>query len=187
MPPGGEIKHEPIPMFDVAIKGVLSGYRQCFRGLDVDVSLVQQLCDTYDLLRVDVFNGQMLDDIILNIKAGKTDYDSETKRDKRLARDSAFRLVYYILCKSSSSDRPESDKLYNAVQYIVSHPGTFKYRARNVVRAVYDSRSQQSAKQRAQLDRWKKGQDLETDSDTTLSDPSYYYDSSDEPRYYVSD
>nr|POF02121.1 hypothetical protein CFP56_69036 [Quercus suber] len=151
-----EFKHEPIPVFDAAFKGVMTGYRKCFRLLDIDVSLFQQLCNTYAFLKVDVLEGQSLDDISRNIKAGKTDFESETKGNKRLARDSAFRLVYYMLCPSFLDQGQESDKLYNAVLYVISHPGTFKYETRNAVRAVYDSRLQYSVKQRARLDERRK-------------------------------
>ncbi|PPJ57990.1 hypothetical protein CBER1_11868 [Cercospora berteroae] len=143
------------------------------------MALFQQLCNTYGFLRVDVLEGQSLDDLIINIKAGKRELDLGEKGDKRLARDSAFRLVYYILTGESHFTKRESDQIYNAVLYIVSHPGTFKHKARNIVRAVYEDRFQCSAKQMARLHDWKKREDPEDDGETTASSFSDVYLSSD--------
>ena len=84
MPPKAELKHDPIPLFNVALSGVNSGYRQCFRMLDVDINPFQSLCETYRFLGVDVLEGQSIDDITTNIKAGKIDFElDEYRRNKK--------------------------------------------------------------------------------------------------------
>ena len=49
-PQSTEFVHEPILLFDIALKGVESGYRQCFRSLPADLSQHHTLCDTYHFL-----------------------------------------------------------------------------------------------------------------------------------------
>jgi len=66
-----EFFHGPIPLFDVALKGIESGYRQCFRSLPADLSQHRILCETYKFLNVDVLNGLPFVEIIANLKAGQ--------------------------------------------------------------------------------------------------------------------
>jgi hypothetical protein len=51
-PQSTEFVHGPILLFNVALKGIESGYRQCFRSLPADLSQHHILCDTYDFLRI---------------------------------------------------------------------------------------------------------------------------------------
>lgn len=102
-PQGTKLVHGPIPLIDVALKGIQSGYRQCFRTLPSDLSQHHILCDTYEFLGIDVLGEQHIDEIFTDIKACKTDYELEYKNyvaikgNKSKARDGAFKLLYLIL------------------------------------------------------------------------------------------
>lgn len=76
------------------------------------------------------------------------------KGNKSKARDAAFRLVYQNLLGEFENEDKDSLKAYNAVMYVVSHPGTFRWRTRTVVRAAYEDRFVVSTKQSARLDQW---------------------------------
>lgn len=57
--------------------------------------------------------------------------------------------------------------------FVVSHPGTFKYKTKRVVRAAYEMRFNITMKQRSRLDEWeKKGADSGEDDATTEEDPA---------------
>ncbi|KAJ5836388.1 hypothetical protein N7447_002414 [Penicillium robsamsonii] len=60
--------------------------------------------------------------------------------------------------------------VYNAVLFIVSHPGTFKQGTRIAVRSVFEERFVVSTKQRSQLDRWKKGNTTNSSSDENTTE-----------------
>jgi len=159
-PQSTELVHDPIPLFDIALKGIESGYRQCFRSLPADLSQYRILCDTYDLLRVDVLGGQSINEIFRDLKSGQSDYDREERREikgeKSKARDTAFKLLYLILLRDFKDEMQDSAKVFNALLYLVSHAATFKWRTRSVVRAAYEERFVISTKQTAGLDKWKK-------------------------------
>ncbi len=159
-PQSTELVHDPIPLFDIALKGIESGYRQCFRSLPADLSQHRILCDTYDFLRVDVLGGQSINEIFRDLKSGQSDYDREERReikgDKSKARDTAFKLLYLILLGDFKDEMRDSAKVFNAVLYLVSHAATFKWRTRSVVRAAYEERFVISTKQTAGLDKWEK-------------------------------
>lgn len=55
--------HGPIPQFEAALKGLESGYRQCFRSMPTDLAQHQSLCETYEFLGVDVLQGQSISEI----------------------------------------------------------------------------------------------------------------------------
>lgn len=186
-PQSTELVHEPIPLFDIALKGIEFGYRQCFRSLPADLSQHHTLCDTYHFLHVDVLGGQPINEIIKDLKSGASDYDREERRkiegDKAKARDTAFKLLYLILLGEFTDEIKDSAKVFNAVLYLVSHAATFKWRTRSVVRAAYEERFVVSAKQGAILDKWeKKDPDklaVEDAGDVTTEDEEsdYYYHS----------
>ena len=181
-PEAKEFIHEPISLFDVALKGVESGYRQCFRSLPPVLSQHRTLLETYEFLNVDILSGLSIDEVIVNLKVGKTDYDScegsPIRGNKDLARDSAFQLLYLILHARSGDKTKASMKLFAAVMYVVSHPGTFKYRTKRVIRAAYEEQCGPTAKQRARLDEWeKKGATDDAADATTEEESDYFYDS----------
>lgn len=81
-----------------------------------------------------------INEVIANLKVGKADYDPEERRsipgNKSLARDTAFQLLYLTLHTHFGDESKDSMNLFNAVMFVVSHPGTFKYRTKRVTRAV---------------------------------------------------
>ena len=184
-PQSTELIHEPILLFDIAVKGIESGFRQCFRSLPADLSQYHTLCDTYRFLQVDVLSGYTIDKIFNDLKSGACDYDREERReikgDKSKARDTAFKLLYLILLEDFMDEIKDSAKVFNAVLYLVSHSATFKYRTRSVVRAAYEERFVVSAKQTAALDKWEKKDPaklaVEDAGDATTEESDCYYDS----------
>ena len=145
-----------------------------------DITRYRTLCATYDFLRVDVCKGRTLGEIIKDLKAAQ-DYDDEY-RDKSKARDAAFKLVYSILQDTFQSNDKHKNTIFNAVLFVVSHPRTFKWKTRNAVRTVYESKFVLSVKQRANLDRWHEldsGEQARTDEDDVTTDEgnSDWYDS----------
>jgi hypothetical protein len=186
-PQSTEFVHGPIPLFNIALKGVESGYRQCFRSLPADLSQHRTLCDTYDFLRIDVLGGQSINEIFNDLKSGQSDYDREERReikgDKSKARDTAFKLLYLILLGEFKDETKDSAKVFNAVLYLVSHAATFKWRTRSVVRAAYEERFVVSTKQTAGLDKWEKKDTaklaVEDAGDVTTEEEKsdYYYNS----------
>jgi hypothetical protein len=98
-----EFVHGPIPLFNVVLKGIELGYRQCFRSLPANLSQHHTLCDTYEFLCVDILGEQSINEIFNDLKSGKSDYEPENKRyrvvkcNKSKARDAALRLLYLIL------------------------------------------------------------------------------------------
>lgn len=185
-PQGTNLVHGPIPLFDVAMKGIQSGYRQCFRALPPDISQYHVLCETYEFLGINVLGEQHIDEIFSDLKTCKTDYELEYKHyraikgNKSRARDAAFKLLYLILLGDFKDECRDSAKVYNAVLFIVSHSGTFKWRTRTVTRAVYEERFVVSPKQIARLNQWLKGDtedDIEADITTEEESSDEYYDS----------
>lgn len=64
-------RHSDIPLFEAAYRGIESGFRHCFRALGTDLTDYNILCDTLDLLCVDILGGRSLDVIIQDLKSGK--------------------------------------------------------------------------------------------------------------------
>lgn len=185
-PQGTELVHGPIPLIDEALKGIQSGYRQCFRALPPDLSQHHILCETYDFLGIDVLGEQHVGDIFTDLKACKTDYEIEYKSysaikgNKLKARDAAFKLLYLILTEEFKNENEDCIKVFNAVLFIVSHSATFRWKTRTVVRAAYQERFVVTPKQRARLDGWLKGDtedDVDADVTTTNESSDEYYDS----------
>ncbi|KAH6616883.1 geranylgeranyl pyrophosphate synthetase [Boeremia exigua] len=184
-PNEGKLAHGPIPLFDVALKGLESGYRHCFRGISADLSQYHTLCDTYELLGVDVCSGQTLDELVQDLKAGKSGYELEykyytsTRGDKTKARDAAFKFLYLLLLGEFQDEHKVSAKVYSAVLFVISHPATFRSRARMVIRLAYEERFVATKKQKADLDKWDKkfAEYGQSEEDVTTSEESVYVDS----------
>ncbi|CAG8958415.1 hypothetical protein HYFRA_00011092 [Hymenoscyphus fraxineus] len=183
-PDSEELTHSPIRHLDVVLKGITSGYRQCFRDLPSSLDCFQSVCQTYELFCIDILQGQNIRELISDLKAGKYDYDYDYKGDKSKARDAAFRLLYLILLGEFTDENKDAAQVYNAVLFVVSHSGTFKWRTRTIVRAAYEERFDVSEKQKRGLDKWVKKDDsgvplnLEDESDaTTEEDEDIYYGS----------
>ena len=184
-PQATEIIHEPINLFDVAFKGIESGYRQCFRCLSTDLSQYRTLFQTYKFLAVDILSNLSIDQVIANLKVGKSNYDLEERRripgNKSLARDAAFQLLYLILHPQYGNETKDKTKLFNAVMFVVSHPGTFKYCTKRMIRVAYEEQFGLTFKQRPKLDQWEKGETANFELDvTTEEEPDYYFSSDDD-------
>ncbi|KAH8651804.1 hypothetical protein BGZ60DRAFT_533678 [Tricladium varicosporioides] len=180
-----EIIHGPINLFDVALKGVESGYRQCFRCLPTDLSHYHTLFQTYKFLNVDVLSNLSIDQVIANLKASRADYDPEERQripgNKSLARDTAFQLLHLILYPQYGDETKDKMKLFNAVMFMVSHPGTFKYRIKRMIRVAYEEQFGLTLKQRPKLDQWEKGENADDEIDVTTEEgPDYYFSSDDD-------
>ena len=107
-------------------------------------------------------------EIIANLKAGRTDYELEG--NKRLARDTAFQLLFLMLHGQFEDEVKDSAKLFNAVEFVVSHSGTFKYLTRPVIRAAHEERFKVTAKQKMRLDKWEKGEDANHAADISTEE-----------------
>ncbi|OBT81558.1 hypothetical protein VE02_09545 [Pseudogymnoascus sp. 03VT05] len=160
-----EFIHGPIPLFDVALKGVESGYRHCFRALSTNLTQYHTLCNTYDFLCVDIL-GELtidnikyeltIDDIKFDLKRAKINEDRcgmPLYDDYRVSRNAAFRLLYLILLGEFKDEVKDSVKIFSAVRFVVSDHKRFMWKTRKIVRAAYEDRFVSSAKQRASLDR----------------------------------
>jgi hypothetical protein len=186
-----EFVHDQIPLFDVALKGLESGYRKCFRSLPADLSQHRILCETYRFLNIDVLDRMSLDAIIANLKVGKADYDVDyghqpIRGNKELARDTAFQFLYLMLLGQLENETKDVQKIYNAVMFVVSHPGTFKFKTKRVIRAAYEGRFRITMKQRLSLDEWQK-KGAANDEDDATTEEEYYYDSDQAFDWYDSD
>ena len=141
-PQSTELVHNPIPLFNIALKGIESDYCQCFCSLPADLSQHCILCDMYDFLHIDVFDEQFINEIFCDLKSDQSDYDCkkrwEIKNDKLKMCDTAFKLLCLILLRNFKNEMQNNAKVFNAVLYIVSHVVTFKWRMRSVVQAVYE-------------------------------------------------
>ncbi|KAF2176240.1 hypothetical protein K469DRAFT_760889 [Zopfia rhizophila CBS 207.26] len=71
----------------------------------------------------------------------------EIKGLKNVARDAAFRLLYLFVIGEFKSDVRDSNMAYQAVSFVVSHRGIFKYRTRKMVREAFEERFELSEKQ----------------------------------------
>lgn len=175
--PGTSLIHEPIDLFDEALAGLEGGFRQCFRRLEPDLTLFRRLCQTYEILCVDVVGGRSVPEIGKDLKAGRNEYEVEYKRcivikgDKSKARDAAFVLLYVILMEELEDTARLSNQFFGLVQFVLTHRRTFKLKTRRVIRAAYEERFAISAKQRARLDELRNGdRTFEEGEDVTTED-----------------
>lgn len=188
-PEATNFTHGPIPLFDAALKGVELGYRHCFRSIPPELDQHHILSETYHFLCVDILKDEALDDVIKDIKAGKTGYELEykyyraVKGNKSKARDAAYKLLNLLLVGTFEDENKDAAKIFNAVLFVLSHSATFKWRTRVVIRAAYEERFVVSAKQMSRLDQWPVGfseeKEGEIDDDVTTEEESSDYCSDD--------
>jgi hypothetical protein len=127
----------PIPLCPVALKGVESGYRHCFCLLPASLPQHQLLCETYDILGVNILAGSQPFSLLLSdLKAGEDGYEVDddnfcgvaagyvvVKGDRKKARDAAFRMVYFLLLgEIAEGDEREVSR---AVESVVGLWGIF--------------------------------------------------------------
>ncbi|MCJ1294366.1 hypothetical protein MMC34_005924 [Xylographa carneopallida] len=133
------LEHEDTPLFDVAYKGTEQGFQQCFRAMGTELDQYHILCDTLDLLCVDVLEGLSIDDLFQQLKTGKPQYEleykyySKVKGNESPARDAAFRLLYSVMSIEFTSETADSQTMYNAVLFVVSHRAIFSFKTRKTV------------------------------------------------------
>lgn len=179
-----EFFHEPIPHFAAAYRGLENGFRQCLRDLPTTLEDFRTLFDTYKLLQVEIIGSLSFDDIVANLKVGKSDHSPDTGRymrgDKSLARDTVLQLLYLLLNTQTGSLPEDRAKMFNAVLYVLSHARIFGSRTRKIVRSAYDVRFLPSAKQRTQMNRWNTEVSECGQSDATTDDQQdRWFDSDD--------
>lgn len=168
-PESTEAIHGPIPLCDIALKGTESGYRHCFRSIPANLAQYHTLCETYGFLQVDILGGQGIADIIRDLKTGRPwDRYGAVRSSKSTARDTAFKLLYFMLLGEICDEIKDSNRAFNAVLFIVSPRSVFKWKTRSVIRAAYEERFTLSTKQRAGLIQWEHlndAQEMDTDGD----------------------
>ena len=192
----GDLKlaHDDIPFFEAALAGIEKGYRHCFRKVPAEIDACRGVCETLDFLGVDVLKQKSLKETIKDLKEGQGSYDVDYKRafyvkgNKTIARDAAFCLVYQILLGEFENEHRDSVQVFNAVNFVVSHPATFKFAARKMIRAAFEERFVASAKQIAELEKWqirKPNEDGSEEEEDVTTEESYsdYYDEDDLDYY----
>jgi len=137
------------------------------------------LCETYEFLCVDVLGGCSITQTISALKSRKIEQHTNYKSK---ARDAAFKLLYLISLEEFKNDKKDSDKISNAVLFLVSDSKFFGARTRSVIRAAYEERFIVSTKQKIALDVWEKTDNakiFESDEGnaTTEDEGPGYYDS----------
>jgi hypothetical protein len=94
------------------------------------------------LRRYRFLEGESLDDIIANIKAGQTGYELEhkyyalVKGNKSKARDAAYNLLKLPLVGTFENKNKDAVKIFNALLFVLSHPVKIKPRTGIVMRAA---------------------------------------------------
>lgn len=150
--------HDDIPFFDIINYSVQKGYRNFFRRMPPQLSDYHVLCETLEFLAIDIPQRRKLQEIFNDMRAGKNDWDPEERREIRgsrsVARDAAFRLLYLFVLGEFESEVRDRNIAYQAVLFVVSHRGIFKYRARKMIREAFEERFEISDKQRKELDKW---------------------------------
>ncbi|KAI9889597.1 MAG: hypothetical protein M1814_005104 [Vezdaea aestivalis] len=181
-------EHDDIPCFEAAYLCTENGFRQAFRQLRTNFEGYHTLCSTLDYLCVDTLGGRSIDTIFEDLRSGKgftnTDYKRSfyVKSSRKTARDSAFRLVYFLLNINveDNDDVKMAQKLHQMVLFVTSHRGIFRFTARKIVRAAYEERIQPTAKQEAALDKWpilEPENDAEYSTEDEKTDGIFDYDS----------
>ncbi|KAI1820791.1 hypothetical protein F4861DRAFT_533447 [Xylaria intraflava] len=147
-----------IPFFAEVVLGLSKGLRQFFRLMTTRLTDYHVLCNTLELLRVDILGARSLRHIMGDFRSGKgEDSDSDgysVHGLKNRARDSAFRLLYMFLSKVPRSGPLDKNMAYNAALFVISHRGIFRYRTRWMVLEAFNESCQVTCKQQACLDEW---------------------------------
>ncbi|KND86376.1 hypothetical protein TOPH_08989 [Tolypocladium ophioglossoides CBS 100239] len=151
---GEQDNRNDIPFFDVIKSGLDNGFRQFFRRMPARLSDYHVLCESLNVLAIDVLEGRQIRDLMADMRRGKDEWDPDERQQisgfKDLARDSAFRLLYAFL----QEDAKDSNMAYNATLFVVPHRRIFRYRTRKMVREAFAYRFTASQKQQQGLDKW---------------------------------
>ncbi|CAF9926779.1 MAG: hypothetical protein GOMPHAMPRED_004219 [Gomphillus americanus] len=145
----GEIVHGKIEYFDIAVKGLQTGYRKCFQMMTTEIQDHIKLIETYKLLQIDLLRGTTQFEVV---KMLKTEYGD----GKAVPQDAAYKLLFLMYTTRSFADAKALNNIFNAVFFIISHPRTFKGRTRIVIKTAFDEWFHATIKQQAQLQKWQK-------------------------------
>lgn len=83
------------------------------------------------------------------------------KGNKSKARDAAYKLLNLLLVGTFEIENKDGAKVSDVVLFVLSHPGTFEWRTRAVMRAAYEERLMVTVKQILRLDQWPIGEEKE--------------------------
>ncbi|KAI0460044.1 hypothetical protein F5B21DRAFT_127983 [Xylaria acuta] len=172
------LRHTSIPFFDEVVRGLAKGPREFFRLMPTRLSNYRELCNTLKFLGVDVLENRTFRHIMHDFRYGTDNWDPDGRVDKTVARDAAFRLLYMFLSDGIVSETRDKVMAYNAALFVVTHPRTFRYRARKMVRWAFEERFGLTDKQRTNMDKWPlKNPSGSSEEDETTEAYSPYYDS----------
>ena len=150
-----EFIHKSINLFNVALKEIESDYHQCFQSLFIDLLQYCALFETYKFLKVDLLSSLSIDEIIVNLKVGKANYNCEKRwpisNNKDLVYNTVFQLLYLMLHTQLEDETKDSMKLFNAVMFVVFHSEIFKYCTKWVICIVYIKQFKSMIKQKTRL------------------------------------
>lgn len=162
-----------LPFAPVIRAALDKGLRQVFRDMPLDLNEYHVLCQSLETARVDVLQGRQMRELVISLRKGKEEWNDEGDRkvaeSKADARDSAFRLIFFLL----QGHVTDGNSAYNATVFVVSHYRIFGYRIRKMVRIAYESKFVPTSKQRQELDKWKLDGASDEDDATTEEDDIY--------------
>ncbi|KAI9645681.1 hypothetical protein NHQ30_006423 [Ciborinia camelliae] len=119
-------EHKSIDLFETALKGIESGYHQCFVHLPAELEYFYPLCGIYELLKPDGLTGQSLKQIFDDLR-GKSRTGKKSKETETKACDAAFRFVYLMLMGSLDIkyDARDEQKSLNILNHVMMNQNIF--------------------------------------------------------------
>jgi hypothetical protein len=172
--PGKYLINDYLPFAAVIRSGIDKGFRQFFRDMPTNLEDYRSLCQSLKASDIDVLQGESVRELMGGLRSGKESWDPEDRctiaGSKRVARDSAFRLLYAFL-QTEVEDR---NSAYNTTLFVVSHSRMFSVKTRKMVRQAFDGKFMSSFNQRRELDKWPVIEESQEDDATTDEEP--YYD-----------
>ena len=138
------VTHQPIELFEVALKGIESGYYECLRDMPSDLSSHRTLFATHAFLGIDLRQGFDDNKVLENVSNESTD----------LARETAVQLLYHLLLPRRERDLAHRGTLHFAVTYVVRSSGKFEHELRRLIRDAYAERLASISMRTELLDSW---------------------------------
>ncbi|KAK2053476.1 hypothetical protein LY76DRAFT_667448 [Colletotrichum caudatum] len=131
---GEYVARDDLPFAAVIRSAVTKGFRHFFRSMPMSLEDYHTLCESLRASDVDVFQGRQVRELMADLRSGKEYWDTEGYYSffgsKNVTRDSAFRLLYIFLQKTTE----DSNAAYNATLFVVSHCRIFGYKTRKMDR-----------------------------------------------------
>lgn len=143
--------HDALPHFDTAFHCVEHGFHTAFQKLGTDLSTYPALCNTLNLLGVDVQSSRTLAEIITACKTFRFDDERSKIKSTNLATDSVFALLY--MHHTGAIGVRDRNRVFDAVVFIIAHRYFFGHRTRSVVRETYKMMGS-TPKQLAVIEQW---------------------------------